>query len=184
MVQRRSRPSFGCLWRMSRQSKASLHSVLYDASLNYVDSVAQKHSRLVSPDPVLYRETFEGLMRASRHRHRYIRNSLNRALPRIEEVLGPRTAVDAIKATIRGQGIAAERVCHLAGRILTRGGYQPANIQKELEDNALGLNHQKLGLFDQVMKDITVDHPDGKGIDGSEQDADEEDEESEEGDEE
>jgi hypothetical protein len=58
---------------------------------------------LVSADPGLYRETLEELMKASRHRHRYIRNSLNRALPRIEEVLGPRTAVDAIKATVVGQ---------------------------------------------------------------------------------
>ena len=32
----------------------------------------------------------------------------------------------------------------------------------ELEDNALGLEHRDLGLFDQVLNDVTVDHPDTK----------------------
>jgi len=48
---------------------------------------------------------------------------------------------------------------------------------EELEDNALGLKHRELGLFDQVVNDVTVDHPDTKayydgrkGIDYSEMD--------------
>jgi hypothetical protein len=53
--------------------------------------------------------------------------------------------------------------------------------EDELEDNALGLEHREKGLFDQVVNDITVDHPDTKayydgrkGIDYSEADEDEE----------
>lgn len=33
---------------------------------------------------------------------------------------------------------------------------------QELEDNALGLQHRELGLFDTMVNDITVDHPDTK----------------------
>jgi hypothetical protein len=51
----------------------------------------------------------------------------------------------------------------------------------ELEDNALGLKHRELGVFGQVVNDVTVDHPDTKayndgrkGIDYAEQDPDEE----------
>jgi hypothetical protein len=51
--------------------------------------------------------------------------------------------------------------------------------EDELEDNALGLRHRELGLFDQVVNDMTVDHPDTKayydgrkGIDYTEQDED------------
>lgn len=66
-------------------------------------SAVYENITLVSSDPGLYRQTLEELLRVSGHRHRYIRNSLNRALPRIEEVLGPRTAVDAIKTTVKRQ---------------------------------------------------------------------------------
>jgi hypothetical protein len=31
---------------------------------------------------------------------------------------------------------------------------------EELADNKLGLRHRKLGLFDQAVNDITVQHPD------------------------
>jgi len=55
----------------------------------------------VSSDPLVYRQTLDGLIKISLHRHRHIRNSLRRALPRIEEVLGPRTAVDAIKEAVK-----------------------------------------------------------------------------------
>jgi hypothetical protein len=62
---------------------------------------------------------------------------------------------------------------------------------EELEDNALGLKHRELGLFDQIVNDVTVDHPDTKayydgrkGIDYSEMDGEEGDEEAEEDDEE
>ena len=48
---------------------------------------------------------------------------------------------------------------------------------EELEDNALGLKHRELGVFDTMVNDITVDHPDTKayydgrkGIDYTEQD--------------
>ena len=47
---------------------------------------------------------------------------------------------------------------------------------EELEDNALGLKHRELGVFDTMVNDITVDHPDTKayydgrkGIDYTEQ---------------
>ena len=50
--------------------------------------------------------------------------------------------------------------------------------EDELDDNALGLRHRELGLFDQVVNDVTVDHPDTKayydgrkGIDYTEQDS-------------
>lgn len=53
--------------------------------------------------------------------------------------------------------------------------------EDELEDNALGLQHREMGLFDQVVNDVTVDHPDTKayydgrkGIDYTEQDLDDE----------
>ena len=59
----------------------------------------------------------------------------------------------------------------------------------ELEDNALGLEHRDLGLFDQVVNDVTVDHPDTKayydgrkGIDYAAQDEDDESEDDEEDD--
>jgi hypothetical protein len=58
---------------------------------------------------------------------------------------------------------------------------------EELEDNALGLEHRDLGLFDQVVNDVTVDHPDTKayydgrkGIDYTAQDEDGEAEDDEE----
>ncbi len=31
---------------------------------------------------------------------------------------------------------------------------------EELADNRLGLRHRKLGLFDQAVNDVTVQHPD------------------------
>lgn len=59
--------------------------------------------------------------------------------------------------------------------------------EEELEDNALGLRHRELGLFDQVVNDVTVDHPDTrayydgrKGIDYTEQDANDKNDEDEE----
>lgn len=59
--------------------------------------------------------------------------------------------------------------------------------EDELEDNALGLEHRDLGLFDQVVNDVTVDHPDTKeyydvrkGIDYTEQDPDDESDDDEE----
>jgi hypothetical protein len=58
--------------------------------------------------------------------------------------------------------------------------------EDELEDNALGLRHRELGLFDQVVNDVTVDHPDTKayydgrkGIDYTEHDPDGEDDDEE-----
>ena len=55
-------------------------------------------------------------------------------------------------------------------------------MDEELEDNALGLEHRDLGLFDQVVNDVTVDHPDTKayydgrkGIDYTELDDDSDD---------
>jgi hypothetical protein len=61
------------------------------------------------------------------------------------------------------------------------------HTEDELEHNALGLKHRDLGLFDQVMNDVTVDHPDTKayydgrkGIDYTEQDPDDENDEDEE----
>ena len=32
--------------------------------------------------------------------------------------------------------------------------------EEELADNKLGLKHRRLGLFDQAVNDITVQHPD------------------------
>jgi hypothetical protein len=59
--------------------------------------------------------------------------------------------------------------------------------EDELEDNALGIKHRDLGLFDQVVNDVTVDHPDTKayydgrkGIDYTEQDGDDENDDDEE----
>jgi hypothetical protein len=59
--------------------------------------------------------------------------------------------------------------------------------EDELEDNALGLQHRELGLFDQVVSDVSVDHPDTKayydgrkGIDYAGQDPDGEDDDDEE----
>lgn len=59
--------------------------------------------------------------------------------------------------------------------------------EDELEDHALGLQHRELGLFDQVVNDVTVDHPDTKayydgrkGIDYTEQGPDGEDDDDEE----
>ena len=31
--------------------------------------------------------------------------------------------------------------------------------QEELDNNTLSLEHRELGLFDQVVNDVTVDHP-------------------------
>jgi len=59
--------------------------------------------------------------------------------------------------------------------------------EEELEDNDLGLRHREVGLFDQVVNDVTVDHPDTKayydgrkGIDYSDMDEDGEDKEGDE----
>ena len=61
------------------------------------------------------------------------------------------------------------------------------HTEDELEDNALGLRHRELGLFDQVVNDVTVDHPDTKayydgrkGIDYTEPDLDDENDDDEE----
>lgn len=55
------------------------------------------------------------------------------------------------------------------------------------EDSALGLQHRDLGLFDQVVTNVTVDPPDTKAyydgrkvIDDAEQDPDDENEDDEE----
>jgi len=64
-------------------------------------SAVYENITFVSADISIYRQTLDELIRISRYRHRHIRNSQRRALPRIEEILGPRTAVEAIKEAVK-----------------------------------------------------------------------------------
>jgi len=70
------------------------------ATLGNLGAVYENIS-LVSTDPSVYLEMLAGFLRIARHRHRHIRNSLRKGLPRIEEVLKARTAVEAIKTAIK-----------------------------------------------------------------------------------
>ena len=55
----------------------------------------------VSSDAAIHRQALDELIQIAHHRQHFIRNSLRRILPRVEGVLGPRVAVDAIKAAVK-----------------------------------------------------------------------------------